>query len=83
MATPTNKVKKPAKPAKPRTFYLIYKGQFEGEPTVTFDKDSAMEQLTTAMESGDTAFRLKRLTLPKSSRPRGAVIAAPSNSQPV
>jgi len=73
MATPTNKVKKPAKPAKPRSFYFVYKGVLEGEPTVTFDKDEAMETLIKAMEAGDTAFKMKKITLPKSSRPRNPV----------
>lgn len=44
---------------KPRSFYMAYKGQLEGEPTFVFDKD----ELVDAMLS-DRTLQVKRITVP-------------------
>lgn len=64
--------KKPAKPPAPRTFFMIYKGSLEGEPTITFDKMEAMDVLLKANESGDTTLKMKKMTVPKGSRGKPA-----------
>ena len=73
-----SKPKKPAKPAKPRSFYVIYKGNLEGEPVITFDKEQAMDTLLEANASGDTSLKMKKMTMPKTTRPR----AVPTNGAP-
>lgn len=65
------------KPAGPRVFFLVYKGQLEGEPTVTFDKMVAMDALLEANERGDTSLKMKKMTVPRGTRAKPTV-AAPS-----
>ncbi len=66
--TATKKKNENRKPIKPRSFYMIYKGALEGEPTITFDKEVAMDTLLKANESGDTSLKMKKMTVPKTSR---------------
>jgi len=56
------------KPVALRTFFMIYKGQLEGEPTITFDKMEAMDRLLAANEAGDTTLKMKKMQVPKGSR---------------
>lgn len=71
MATaPTSTTAKKAarKPAGPRTFFMIYKGQLDGEPTITFDKMVAIDRLLAANEAGDTGFKMKKIEVPRGAR---------------
>lgn len=71
-----NSVKRKAdpnrKPIPPRSFFFIYKGSLEGEPTVTFDKMEAMDRLLEANAAGDTTLKMKKMTLPKTSRQKAS-----------
>ncbi len=59
-------------PVKPRSFYMIYKGQLENEPVITFDKEVAMDTLLKANEAGDTSLKMKKMTVPKGTRGKDA-----------
>lgn len=48
---------------KPRTFYMAYKGQLDGEPTFVFDKDDLVDMLTK-----DRDTQVKRITVPVGKR---------------
>lgn len=56
---------------KPRTFYMAYKGQLDGEPTFVFDKDDLVDMLTKDRET-----QVKRITVPVGKR-------AKQNTNPV
>lgn len=62
-----NKPKRVNKPAKPRTFYLLFKGNLD-HYEISFDKDAVMNKLSDAMEAGDTSLKMKRLEVPRTSR---------------
>ncbi len=63
-------------PVKPCSFYLIDKGQLEGDPTVTFDKEVAMDTLLKANEAGDMSLKMRKLTVPKGTRAKDAPVDA-------
>lgn len=66
MATATTPAKrKVVRSNKPRVFYMIYKGQLEGQPTVTFDKEVALDKLLEANSVGDTSFKMQKMEVPR------------------
>lgn len=76
MANAPKSAKVARKPVGPRVFFFIYKGQLEGEPTITFDKMQAVDTLLKANEAGDTSLKMKKMELPRGTRKKAEASAA-------
>jgi hypothetical protein len=48
---------------KPRTFYMVYKGELHGEPAFAFDRDQLIETML-----NDREVKVQKITLPTGTR---------------
>jgi hypothetical protein len=55
-------------PLKPRMFFMLYRGELQGDPKITFDKMDALETVLAANKTGDTSLKMQILTVPKGNR---------------
>lgn len=63
-------------PVKPRVFFVLYRGNIEGEVTVTFDKMKALETVLEANGRGDTSLKMIKMEVPKGTRQKAPVAPA-------
>jgi len=70
----TAKKSAPKRSNKPRTFYMVYKGELLGEPEFAFDRDQLIDKMLT-----DRELKVHKITVPVARRqkraPDGAVEA--------
>lgn len=72
MAKATNGAKKSApRVNKPRTFYMVYKGNLDMQPEFIFDKDALVDKMTQ-----DRELKVERITVPTTRRPRKSQVEA-------
>ena len=62
---------------KPRTFYMAYKGQLEGDPEFVFDRDQLVDRML-----DDRDLKVKRITVPVNKRGKVTEVAPEGAAPP-
>lgn len=62
---------------KPRTFYMVYKGELTEKARFVFDKDELVDIMT-----GDRDLKVERITVPMKKRSKNGVVPTDQPSAP-